>query len=556
MLTTGSFEIKNFKVINNGYAFKKGDVFTPVGLVTDSRLSSAITQFELTVLDTYSDNFAVFQYGEFDYIDSVKNYQDGNRRRFPLFYQGDLISFESGSDDIPESDLKNLLLIIVNGIIQDPGTAYTFEGGTSFLFTEAPKVEDNIDIYFYRGTKGDDDNLVTDIIPSIEVGDTIQVYKNNSILKTITQDERVVFDLSRSDTFETNPYVDQGINEIDLKPLSWTKQKTDRVVNGQQVFKTRKSILSQIYPVTKIIKDVSTSDEFIFVDNVDFFGSDDIDGAPYQFTGLIAEDNNFVSADVTTNIGIGTTVSAVTITNPGSGYVPSSTVNIKFMSPIKIGTGTETSSAIGTISIGGTLSSVTITNPGFGYTVAPRAIVETIDPSIENTGSITNIKGFNGNIIGIGTTTSSGQLALTFDIERDRDKNNNSVNIDQLEPGYAILVYNTNVGSGVTTVDGNDNSIIGIGTNFLDNIYYINEITISGPTGIITCTVDSGSNIVGIATTGGYLGRFSWGRFQNISRSSSPISIGVTGKTIDAGLTAFPSVIRRGVGLRQTGAIF
>ena len=551
------FEVKNFKIVNNGYAFKKGDVFTPVGLVTDSRLSSPITQFQLTVLNTYSDNFAVFQYGEFDYIDSVKNYQDGNRRRFPLFYQGDLISFESGNDDIPETDLKNLLLIIVNGIIQDPGTAYTFEGGTSFLFTEAPKVEDNIDIFFYRGTKGSDDNLVTDIIPSIEVGDTIQVNKNNSIPKTITQDERVVFDLSRSDTFETNPYADQGINEIDFKPLSWTKQKTDRVVNGQQVFKTRRSILSQIYPATKIIKDVSTSDTFIFVDNVDFFGSDDIDGAPYQFKGLITENNNFESADITTNIGIGTTVSAVTITNPGSGYVPSSTVNIKFMSPIKIGTGIGAiASATGTISIGGTLSSVTITNPGFGYTLAPRAIVETIDPIIENTGIIPNIKGFNGNIIGIGTTTSSGQLALKFTIERDKDKNNNSVNIDELAPGYAILVYNTNVGSGVTTVDGDDNSIIGIGTNFLDNIYYINEITSSGPTGIITCTVDSGSNIVGIATTGGYLGRFSWGRFQNINRSSSPISIGVTGKTIDVGLTTFPSVIRRGVGLRQTGAIF
>ncbi len=550
------FEVKNFKIVNNGYAFKKGDVFTPVGLVTDSRLSSPITQFQLTVLNTYSDNFAVFQYGEFDYIDSVKNYQDGNRRRFPLFYQGDLISFESGNDDIPETDLKNLLLIIVNGIIQDPGTAYTFEGGTSFLFTEAPKVEDNIDIFFYRGTKGSDDNLVTDIIPSIEVGDTIQVKKNNSIPKTITQDERVVFDLSRSDTFETNPYADQGINEIDLKPLSWTKQKTDRVVNGQQVFKTRRSILSQIYPVTKIIKDVSTSDTDIFVDNVDFFGSDDIDGAPYQFKGLIAENNNFESADITTIIGTGGTISEITITNPGSGYLPSSTIDIKFMNPLTVGTGIgTTASATGNISVGGTLSSVTITNPGFGYTVAPRAIVETIDPIIEKTGIIQNIKGFNGNIIGIGTTTSSGQLALKFNIERDKDENNNSVNIENLTTGNAILVYNTNVGSGVTTVDGDDNSIIGIGTSFLDNIYYINEITTSGPTGIITCTVDSGSNIAGIATTGGYLGRFSWGRLENVVRSSSPISIGVTGKTVDVGLTAFPSVIRRGVGLRQTGAI-
>ena len=545
------FEVKNFQIKNNGYGFRKGDKFKPVGLVTDSRLSSPITDFELTVLETYNDNFAIFQYGEFDYIDSVQIYQDGFRRRFPLFYQGDLISFESGTDDISDSELQNLLLIIINGIIQDPGTAYTFEGGTTFLFSQAPKKEDKIDIFFYRGTKGVDDRLVTNIIPSLEVGDTVQVYKNNNISGTKTQDERVIFDLSRSDVFETNPYVDQGINEFVFKPMSWIKQKTDRVVNGEQVFKTRESILSQVYPVAKIIKNVSTSDNFIFVDNIEFFSSDDADPSSSEFKSLIVDDNNFVSADVTTTVGFGGTISAIAITNPGSGYVPSSTVDIRFANPINVETGVgTTASATGTISIGGTLQSVTITNPGFGYTVAPRAIVETISPSLENTGIIQSIKGFNGDIVGIGTTTSSGQLALKFDIRRDDNQN-----ITDLTSGYAILIHKTNVGSGVTTVNSSNGSIIGISTNFLDNIYYIDEISTSGPTGVITCVVDSGTNTVGIATTGGYLGRFSWGRLENITRGSSPVSIGVSGRTVDDQLSKFPSVIRRGVGLRQTGAI-
>ena len=129
----------------------------------------------------------------------------------------------------------------------------------------------------------------------------------------------------------------------------------------------------------------------------------------------------------------------------------------------------------GTISIGGTLQSVTITNPGFGYTVAPRAIVETISPSLENTGIIQSIKGFNGDIVGIGTTTSSGQLALKFDIRRDDNQN-----ITDLTSGYAILIHKTNVGSGVTTVNSSNGSIIGISTDFLDNIYYIDEISTSG----------------------------------------------------------------------------
>ena len=176
--------------------------------------------------------------------------------------------------------------------------------------------------------------------------------------------------------------------------------------------------------------------------------------------------------------------------------------------------------------------------------------METIIPSLENTGIIQSIKGFNGDIVGIGTTTSSGQLALKFDIRRDDNQN-----ITDLTSGYAILIHKTNVGSGVTTVNSSNGSIIGISTNFLDNIYYIDEISTSGPTGVITCVVDSGTNTVGIATTGGYLGRFSWGRLENITRGSSPVSIGVSGRTVDDQLSKFPSVIRRGVGLRQTGAI-
>jgi hypothetical protein len=41
----------------------------------------------------------------------------------------------------------------------------------------------------------------------------------------------------------------------------------------------------------------------------------------------------------------------------------------------------------------------------------------------------------------------------------------------------------------------------------------------------------------------------------SITRSSNPISIGVTGKTIDVGLSTFPSIQRRGDGLRLNGSL-
>ena len=92
--------------------------------------------------------------------------------------------------------------------------------------------------------------------------------------ETITQDQRTIFDISFSDKFETSLYVDQGIDQVNHKPMSWTKQKTDRVINGEFVYKTRQSTIAQIYPTAKIIKDITTSDSRIFVDNISNFGYD------------------------------------------------------------------------------------------------------------------------------------------------------------------------------------------------------------------------------------------------------------------------------------------
>jgi len=75
--------------------------------------------------------------------------------------------------------------------------------------------------------------------------------------------------------------------------------------------------------------------------------------------------------------------------------------------------------------------------------------------------------------------------------------------------------------------------------------------------GIITCNVASDTSIVGIATTGTVsypVGTFSWGRLSGFSRSN-PVSIAVTGKTLDVGLSTFASVQRRGTGLRNVGPL-
>ena len=547
--------VTDFSIARSGYSFRKGDVFKPVGLVTAAGLTSPLSEFELTVLDVYNDNFGAWQFGELDYIDSIENFQDGKRIRFPLFYNGSILSFEKPENS--SISLQNALLVFVNGVLQEPGESYIFEGGTSFAFSVAPKENDKIDIFFYRGTRGLDDLQVNNVPPTLEKGDTVRVYKNDSIAGTETQDNRVIFDLSFSDKFETSLYIDEGVDEINNKPMSWTKQKTDRVINGEFISKKRQSIISQVYPTAKIIKDVSTSDNVIFVDDVSNFDYN-LGAQPYNNLKAIVvdgkEDSSPANITSTIDAGAGGTVNSLTIQNGGGGYV-GSTVDIKFQSPPEIGVGIGTTAQATATITNGVLTGTTITNPGFGYTVAPKTILSLPSVNFENLDKIQIVKGFSGNITAISTTTGSGTpLALKFTLDVGSPNIFNS-GTNTLDVGYPVFISNTRIGDGITSIDDSNTAVVGIGTTFADNIYYVKEISTNGSVGIITCNIHSGTNITGLNISGDTVGKFSWGSFQTITRSGSPISIGVSGKTVDVGLSTFPTIQRRGEGLRQTGAL-
>ena len=554
------FEVKSFNITRPGYGFRNGDVFKPVGLVTDRNLSEPLSDFELTVIETFTDTFSSWQFGELDYIDSIAGLQNGIRTRFPLNYNGQLLSFQKDPSNIDsiDIDLNALLIIFVNGVIQDPGVNYTFTGGTSFVFTEAPEESDIISVFFYRGTRGVDSSIIN-VNESIKQGDIVQVIKNN--LNTVTQDSRVVVGITSSDIMETNLYGGFGIDENNFKPLSWTKQKVDKIIFNEVVSKSRDSIETQVYPTARIIKDVSTSDTEIFVDDAQFFNYEENESAIVisSFDALIIDSVDPISAAVTAVVSVAGTVQSLDIINAGSGYTGSS-VEVKIGSPKHIGVGIGTT-ATATISIvNGSLSGVAnITNPGLGYslTTQPKVIVPFPTPTYENVTDITVVEGFSGIITGITTTSGTGgnPLALKFFL--------NSSSFIGLNVNYPICVVDTTVGNGVTSIDGGDASLVGIGTTFLDNIYYVHSISSSGGNAEIVTNVKSDSSVVGIATTGSTslpLGRFSWGRLSGITRSTTPVSIGVTGlivgfNTTNSGLSTFPTIQRRGYGLRDTGAL-
>ena len=136
--------------------------------------------------------------------------------------------------------------------------------------------------------------------------------------------------------------------------------------------------------------------------------------------------------------------------------------------------------------------------------------------------------------------------------------------IDDLVVNTPIAITNTQIGHGVTSVDGGGNTtIVGIGTTFADNVYKIHAIQRDGLTGIITCNVDTGitttgipdniNDVSGISTI--VSGRFSWGKLSGFTRSTAPIGLAVTGYTVNSGLTTFPTIQRRGYGLRDKGAL-
>ena len=263
---------------------------------------------------------------------------------------------------------------------------------------------------------------------------------------------------------------------------------------------------------------------------------------------------NPVSAAFTATVSIGGTIQALNITNSGSGYV-GSTTSISISAPSVIGVGVGvTATATATIT-NGAITNTTITNPGLGYTISavPQVLAQLPRPIKEDIDTITVIQGFDGAITGIGVTGGIGHpTALKFNISADLTNNPNSVLTD-LKVGYPIYIFGTQVGHGVTSVVSDNSTVVATGTTCVDNIYFINAYN-SG-VGIITCNIMSGVNTTGIETSGSTIGGFSWGRLTGFTRDANPISIGVTGLTIDSGLTTYPSIQRRDFGLRDSGSL-
>jgi hypothetical protein len=544
------FEVSSFKITRQGYGFRKGDIFKPVGLVTAYELNSPIYDFELTVLETFTDSFAAWQFGEVDYIDSIRIYQNGSRTRFPLFYDSKLLSFEKNLNDQDSQliDFDSNLIIFINGILQEPKKSYNFNGGSTFTFTNPPNPDDEISIFFYRGSS--DDSGFVETSETIKEGDNIQLTYNSRIPSTKTQNMRTVSSIRSSDTLETILYDNQGVDEVNYKPLNWTKQKVDKIIDGNIISKSRDSIEPQIYPTAKIIKSLTDTDDTIFVDSIDLFNYENVPSIDLEFNAVIFSGKaDPISGEVDILVSNSGSIDSIIITNSGSGYIGTIS-DVKISLPQELG-GIRAEATI-SITNGSLSSPINITNPGSGYTTSVKVYGYISPPTTEyeNIDNISSIDGLSCNIVGINTSIGIGtNLAISFTLDPLLSP------FVGLSSGYYVYIYDTIVGGGLTSIINNDQEIVGIGTKLVDNIYYINAFDTS--VGIITCNIQSTSSIasIGVGTTGGIVGKMSYGRITGFNRSSSPISLDLSSFTVDSGLSTFPTIQRRGYGLRNTGSI-
>ena len=553
--STSSY-ISDFTITKPGYSFELGDIFAISGLTTAKGLDKPFEELIFTVTEVKSDTFASWQVGEFDFIDSVKLLQNGTRTRFPLVRNNKLLSFEKSKSDPAAAiiDFSAILLIFINGIIQEPGSSYTYNGGTTFKFSEPPKQLDNISIFFYRGTKNVDSVEIT-VYPTIKPGDNVRIGKNNSLPLSLDQDERVISFIVSSDTFETGVYFGQGIDEFNPKPMDLIRQKTDIITNNIVQYKDRDSLESLVLPTSKVIKSINPLDNEIFVDNAEFFNYEEnnFDIDINSFDAVIFDDITQVSAALTSTVSSASTISSINIIDGGSGYIGiGSTLLLKMNSTPGI---TEQATIYATVSSAGTITSpFNIVNPGYGYTTNNPPQVIAPMPSFKNE-LIKNIKfveGFSGIITGITTCPGIGtDMAIKFFTSYDQDSSVNTLHV-----GYPIYVFDTAVGNKVTSINSDGSSIISIGTTYCDNIYEIHTIVDFNLRGELICNISNNTNITGVNTSGlTEKGKFSWGRFSNMQRSTLPISIALTAYTASSGLSTFPTIQRRGYGLRDLGGL-
>ena len=310
-----------FELIDIGIGYDINDTLSISGIPTSPYVNPGThVGFALTVLNVSRDKFSGYNFGELILFDDISILANDFRKRFPLTrtLNGEKSFVSLDVDQNRGFNLQNNLLIFINDILQVPGEAFTFEGGTQVTFTEPPRKNSIISILFFKGSN--QDIIESNILETVKIGDNLTILEEpNKNLDD--QFSRRVYNIPGSNTTTTNVYsnVGLGTNDAIRRPVDWSKQKNDIFINGEKIFKTRPELVTKLNPSCNIIKDITDSSTEIFVDTIKLF---EIDGIIETDQDFVIRDSKFVhpeQAKVSINIS-NSTVSSVSIDDGGSGY--------------------------------------------------------------------------------------------------------------------------------------------------------------------------------------------------------------------------------------------
>ena len=568
--------ITSFNFTNNGYAYGNGEILTvQTGGLTGIPTMTNFREFQLTVDKTFDDTFNGWAFGELELLDNVDNYIDGRRKFFPLFRDGLRLSIIAAKNS--KIDPNQLLLVFLNNVLQVPGKSYFFFGGNRIRFTEAPREGDSLRILFYKGNGEGTDVIRTEVIQTVKEGDTLEINSSDIVLDEF---KRTITDIESTDTVETLPYFGPGnTDNVDLiRPVDWCRQTEDKIINGLGISKARTFYEPNILPNAYLIKPVSVGGTVFSVNTTrPLFNQlnefDTVQGRLAQNKIKIHPQNEIAPAFATATVSTAGTISALTLTDGGHGYLTTPTVSIASTNGTGINT-TGTATAVATLT-NGVVTDLTITDGGVGYATTSIPSVLISPPQAAGIEECEvyfpdGYRGDSGTIVGFATTSISGETFALFDLfipEQDQVFNDAkyvgfAITTSSIEQGDAFTIYNSNVGASVTSITSYDGSgnVLGISTTFIDGVYEVIEVVkqprVVGGIGTATARVrakvdnppsgfDFDANWDGTTgmTTSMYQGSYSWGRIVVKSRGSSTSYTSYNSQGV-SGITTAPLVVR------------
>jgi len=518
--------VSSFTLVDKGFGYGEGEILTvAVGGTTGIPLNSSLpySEFQITVEDNFTDPFNGWTFGELEPLDDITDF-DGVEDAFDLRLEGVPISIQSRRGS--RIDISQVLLVFLNDVLQEPNVAYIFTGGSTIVFTEPPKPGSIVNVLFYKGTP-DKDVIFTEVLRTVKRGDTVELNNDPQNRQSILLDEdpRVVTKIQTLDSVLTNPYPGPGvtISRSLSRPVTWCKQTSDSIIDGEIVGKDRIELEPAIYPTAVVIQPVSIGTTIIYTNDLrpyfdPFNETADLD---YQNVIDIQSQDTVDGCVVSANVNSSGEVSTIVITNNGFGYDDIPEVSIA--PPVGIG---STALAEATIT-NGQVTGIAVTYGGSGYSTSNPPLVIVGEPrTVKETLEINDYIGDYGVITQIDDSPTPREIVFDLFIPldsflRDTSYANPPITLSEIQIGDYFTIFDTNVSTGGTfaTQDTGGNQI-GIVTNFVDGVYQVSAVTTAtetipgvGSTTIVrvNARVESGTGVIP-NTSGANLGNYSWGK--------------------------------------------